>query len=490
MLPVIHQYRYSWNSPSRQYTLEYGLFLHVRLGRTQVADANGLAGQMGDVKSEFGTLVRNKNFMRLFWGQLISCTGDWVATFALMSLVYRITGSSLAVGGMLAFRIVPALFSGPLAAFFSDRVNRKRLMIFCDISRGTIILAAPFMTQLWEVYLLLFFLEGLSIVWLAARDASIPNLVAPEQLTMANSLSMATTYGVIPLAAVLFGLMVVPSPLTSLFVNGGFFTTHPQSIAFFLDSLSFFLAVSFYVRMRLASPKDHLSEEEISASFYESITFAARNPFARSLMVGAAMGCIGGGSLYAVGIGYVKQVLGARSDAAFGFLMALFGIGMIAGVVMLQVLVKHEEKPWMLRVALLVAGSIMVSMSIVQWLPLVYLLASFFGAAFGMLLIIIITMVQEGIDDRDRGKAFAAFHAIARIFLVVGAGVSGVIAAVVGTRTIHIFGLTYVVHGVSIALLVAGVLIAAVSVIPLGDKKDRYREYFMRDKREAAEQAD
>jgi MFS family permease len=164
---------------------------------------------------------------------------------------------------------------------------------------------------------------------------------------------------------------------------------------------------------------------------------------------------------------------------------------MIVGVVLLQVLVKHEEKPWMLRVALLVAGGIMVSMSIVQWLPLVYLLASFFGAAFGVLLIIIITMVQEGIDDRDRGKAFAAFHAVARIFLVVGAGISGVIAAAVGTRTIHVFGLTYVVHGVSIALMVAGVLIAAVSVIPLGDKKDRYREYFIRDKRpETAEQAD
>jgi dTMP kinase len=456
-----------------------------------MADGSGLAGQMGDVKQEFGALVRNKNFMRLFWGQIISCTGDWVATFALMSLVYRITGSSLAVGGMLAFRIVPALFSGPLAAFFSDRVDRKRLMIFCDISRGMIILAAPFMTRLLGVYVLLFFLEGLSIVWLAARDASIPNLVAPEQLTMANSLSMATTYGVIPFAAVLFGLMVVPSPLTSLFVHGGFFSSHPQGIAFVLDSLSFFAAVSFYVRMRLPSPKDRLSKEEVSAGFYESITFAVRNPFARSLMVGAAMGCIGGGSLYAVGIGYVKQVLGARSDAAFGFLMALFGIGMIVGIVMLQVLEKHEEKPWMLRVALLVAGGIMVSMSIVQWLPMVYLLASFFGAAFGVLLIIIITMIQERIDDRDRGKAFAAFHAVSRIFLVVGAGVSGVIAGLVGTKTIHIFGLTYKVHGVSIALMVAGVLIAAVSVVPLGEKKGRYREYFIRDKHpETAEQAD
>jgi MFS family permease len=121
-----------------------------------------LTGQMGDVKQEFRVLIRNKNFMRLFWGQLVSCTGDWLATFALMSLVWRTTGSYLAVGGMLAFRIVPALFSGPLAAFVTDRLDRKRLMIGCDISRGMIILAAPFITHLWGVYVLVFFLEGLS----------------------------------------------------------------------------------------------------------------------------------------------------------------------------------------------------------------------------------------------------------------------------------------------------------------------------------------
>ena len=451
--------------------------------------AGGLTGQMGDVKQEFGVLVRNKNFMRLFWGQLVSCTGDWLATFALMSLVWKTTGSYLAVGGMLAFRIIPALFSGPLAAFFADRMDRKRLMIGCDVSRGIIILAAPFITQLWGLYVLLFFLEGLSIVWLAARDASIPNLVEPDQLTMANSLSMMTTYGVIPLAAVAFSLVTVPSPFTSLFVKHGFLVSHPTTVAFVLDSISFFVAVSIYVRMRLASPRDRLESDEEQAGFFESITFAVRNPFARSLMLGAAMGCVGGGSLYAVGIGYVKQVLGAKSDMAFGFLMALFGVGMIMGMIVLQVLVKHEEKPWMLRVSLLTAGGIMVSMAIIQWLPLVYLLAAFFGAAFGILFLTAITMVQEKIDDRDRGKAFAAFHAVSRIFLVVGAGVSSAIATLVGTKTIHVLGFTYVVHGVSIALLVSGALIAAVSVVPMGEKKGRYREYFVRQKREA-EQAD
>jgi dTMP kinase len=442
----------------------------------------GLAGQMTDVKQDFKVLLRNKNFMRLFWGQLISCTGDWMATFALMSLVYRITGSSLAVGGVLAFRIVPALFSGPVAAVMADRVDRKKLMIACDISRGIIILAAPFVTRVWGLYVLVFFVEGLSIVWLAARDASIPNLVEDDQLTMANSLSLATTYGVIPFAALFFSMVTVPSPLTRLFIGGGFFATHPTAIAFFVDSLSFFVAVTFFLRMKLASPRDYLDREEVSAGFFESITFAVRDPFARSLMLGAAMGCVGGGSLYAVGIGYVKGVLGAKSDASFGFLMALFGVGMIIGVVALQVLAKHEEKPWMLRVALVVAGGIMISMSIVQWLPMVYLLAAFFGAAFGVLFLVVITMIQERIDDRDRGKAFAAFHAVSRIFLVIGAGLAGAIAGIVGTKTIHVFSFTYVVHGVSVALLVAGVLIAAVSVVPLGEKKARYREYFIREK--------
>ena len=79
---------------------------------------------------------------------------------------------------------------------------------------------------------------------------------------------------------------------------------------------------------------------------------------------------------------------------------------------------------------------------------------------------------------------------MSRIFLVVGAGLSSAIATLVGTKTIHVAGLTYVVHGVSIALLVSGVLIAAVSVVPLGEKKARYREYFAREKRGAAEQVD
>jgi dTMP kinase len=441
----------------------------------------GLRGQFGDVKAEFGVIFRNKNFMRLFWGQLVSSLGDWVTTLALISLVYQLTNkNALAVGGMLAFRIVPALFSGPVAAVVSDRFDRRKLMIACDISRGLIICAAPFMKKLWALYMLIFLMEGISIIWLAARDASIPNLVEEDQLTMANSLSLATTYGMIPFAAALFALIMFPS---GSFTGGGFLAQHPTFFAFIVDSASFFVSASFFLRMHLASPKHYMQLEE-SWRIRESITYAIKNPFSRSLMFGAAMGCIGGGSLYAVGIGYVRQVVGARSDVAFGILMALFGMGMIVGVVALQVLVKHEEKPYMLRIALLVAGGIMIGMSFVRWLPLVYTLAGFFGASFGILFLIVVTLVQERVEDRNRGKAFAAFHAISRIFLIVGAGLSSAIAGLVKVRTLHVFGMTITVYGVSLALFVAGILIASVSVVPLGEKKERYRDYFVRQKKQ------
>lgn len=439
--------------------------------------SGGILSHASDVKAEFGALVRNKNFMKLFWGQLVSNMGDWIATLALMSLVWQNTESSLAVGGMLAFRVVPALFSGPIAAHISDRIDRRKLMIGCDIARGVIIMGAPFLNRLWALYILLFFLEGTTIIWLAARDASIPNLVDDGQLTMANSLSMATTYGVIPFAAGFFSLLMLPANYVS---KSSFIGNNPTLFAFVADSLTFFTSALFFYMLHLESPRHHM-ETTSSPRFHESLTFAVKHPFTRSLMLGVAMGCLGGGSLYAVGIGYVREVLNAKSDVAFGILMAVFGIGMISGVVALQFLVKREEKPWMLRIALLVTGGILIGMSLVNWLPLAYILAVFFGASFGIMFLVAITMVQERIEDRDRGKAFAAFHAVSRIFLVLGAGLSGGIAGLVGVRTIKVFGITYTVYGISLSFFVSGILIALVSIVPLGEKKERYRDYFKRE---------
>jgi len=57
----------------------------------------------------------------LLVGQTVSALGDWMATFAVIALVYQQSGSSTAVGGILALRLIPAALGGPLAARAASR---------------------------------------------------------------------------------------------------------------------------------------------------------------------------------------------------------------------------------------------------------------------------------------------------------------------------------------------------------------------------------
>ncbi|HWN99834.1 MAG TPA: MFS transporter, partial [Blastocatellia bacterium] len=72
-------------------------------------------------------LGTNRNFRRLFVGQLISQTGDWFNSVALFTLLLNLTGSSEAVGLILIIKLLPTFFAGPLAGVAADRFNRKTI---------------------------------------------------------------------------------------------------------------------------------------------------------------------------------------------------------------------------------------------------------------------------------------------------------------------------------------------------------------------------
>ncbi|MDR9451847.1 MAG: hypothetical protein RI637_11575, partial [Acidimicrobiia bacterium] len=84
---------------------------------------------MSDQLSErrpMGRLLRTTDFRRVLSAQAVSGVGDWMATVALMALVFDITGSAAAVGGMLAIRLGPGAIAGPLAAQAARRGDRRR----------------------------------------------------------------------------------------------------------------------------------------------------------------------------------------------------------------------------------------------------------------------------------------------------------------------------------------------------------------------------
>ena len=150
-------------------------------------------------------VLRLRNFRRLWIGMSVSSIGDWIGLFALLSMTNRLSpGNTLAVAGLMIFRVLPAFLVGPIAGVLLDRIDRRKAMIAADIARACMIAIVPFSQNIPTLYTITFFLEVATLVWMPAKDALVPNLVPKRLLLATNSLSLFTTYGVFPLGALFF----------------------------------------------------------------------------------------------------------------------------------------------------------------------------------------------------------------------------------------------------------------------------------------------
>ena len=160
-------------------------------------------------------------FRRLWYSTALSSLGDWLgllATTALAtSLAHGYKAQNYALGGVLVVKLLPAIVLGPLAGAFADRFDRRMTMVISDFVRFGLFLTIPLAhlvvdTRQTLVWLLVasFLIECVSLFWMPAKDASVPNLVRRDQIEAANQLSLITTYGLTPvLGAGLFSVLAL-----------------------------------------------------------------------------------------------------------------------------------------------------------------------------------------------------------------------------------------------------------------------------------------
>src|SRR5690349_21957993 len=170
-------------------------------------------------------VLQVRAFRRLWYATALSSLGDWLGLLATTSLATSLaTGyqaKNYALGGVLVVRLLPAMILGPLAGVFADRFDRRHTMIISDFVRFVLFLSIPiaplFLTHdqslLWLI-VITFVIECVSLFWLPAKDASVPNLVRRDQVEAANQLSLVTTYGLTPVAGA--GLFSVLSLITNV----------------------------------------------------------------------------------------------------------------------------------------------------------------------------------------------------------------------------------------------------------------------------------
>ncbi|SUD47585.1 enterobactin exporter EntS [Nocardia otitidiscaviarum] len=137
-------------------------------------------------------VLRHRRFRRLFTAQVVALIGTGLLTVALGLLAYDIAGSraGAVLGTALAIKMVAYVFVAPVISAVAERVPRKLLLLSADAVRAAVAVLLPFVTQVWQIYALIFVLQAASATFTPAFQAVIPAILVEErQYTRALSLS-------------------------------------------------------------------------------------------------------------------------------------------------------------------------------------------------------------------------------------------------------------------------------------------------------------
>ncbi|MEW6553501.1 MAG: MFS transporter [Actinomycetota bacterium] len=377
-------------------------------------------------------LLRNRDFLRLWAGQMVSAIGDWVIVAVLFAFVDQISGGkSYAISLMMLAKFLPAVLLGFLAGIIIDRLDRKRTLIMCDLSRAGLVLLLPFATNLLAICILVFVIETFSIIYGPAKDASIPDLVEQEQLTNANSLNMLTLY-----ASMAFGTAIATS-LIGLFdwlgrVNPSFFGRIGSSkAAFVVDSLTFVISawLIFHINFK-RRPKEErvrMSAGQVKQDFREGFDYLRHNPLTRIILILTLTCFLGGGTIYVLTVGFVKYVLGG-SSASFMSILTTLLFGMMGGSILAGLLKDriHKERILGLAITGFGIGVVIFSVLTVSWLS--YIIVFMGGTCMGYAIVGMVTLLHETLAEEYRGRAFATIQVIMRASIFLSIMLAGPLA--------------------------------------------------------------
>jgi dTMP kinase len=436
---------------------------------------------LGDKPGLHVRMFGSQQFFRLWLTQVASATGDWLGFLAIAALAARIGGGSpeAAIGVVMAARIVPGLFLGAASGVIADRFDRKRVMVTCDVGRALVLCTLPFVDTVVGLVVASLVLECFTLLWTPAKEASVPNIVPPDHLTTANSLSLVAAYGTMPIAAGLFSLLARLSTELGRIDALDALRTNQEGVAFYVDALTFLL--SAFMISRLVLPKVELRKEragriDFGQAFHElkeGWQFIFINPVVRAVNVGLATGLIGGGMLVPLGPVFSDKVLHAGTDG-FGFFIFSLGCGVAFGVVVLSVFQRRVPKAQVFATSVFVAGAALIMAASMSELRFAALFVAILGVCAGGVYVLGFTLLHESVDDELRGRIFGALYILVRFCVLLAFAVGPLLSdlldrlsrGLVGAdRQIAIGTVDIAVPGVRLTLWLAGLIIMGAGVL-------------------------
>ncbi len=364
----------------------------------------------------------NRHFTVFWAGQTLSELGNAFALVALPLLVLHATGSVAQMGLLTAVAGAGSLGAGLFAGVLVDRVDRRRLMIRCDLARVALYGAIPVcwlvQPQVWLLYAVTAVASVVNMVFQVAYVTAVPALVDADRIVAANGRlesSNAVSY--------------IAGPLLAGVVSGAF---GPAS-AIAVDAATFAVSAVALAFVRLRAVERPSRARDLRADFLAGFGFLWRTPVLRWLAVLLSVITFLSLGMIDVFVFHVRDGLG-QTDGVVGVVLGLAGVGTVLAAASTPLLRRrYGFGPCWLGSYVLCAAAV----AVVAWSGSTAVVAgAVLAYAFGMALAGISSMSlrQAVTPDHLLGRVTSAFWTVHTALAPLGAGALTALVAAFGVR--------------------------------------------------------
>lgn len=373
-------------------------------------------------------LFRNRDFALLWSGQLLSMIGDQCLIVAGITLIADLSQSPLALLIPAMAIVAPQIVFGLVGGVIADRLNRKLVMVACDLSRALVVLPILLISGLQQIWILYAAAVGLALAGVCfgpARNASLPKIVPSGSLMTANGLMQGGQV-----------IALIAGPTI-----GGLAVQLWQPSAILFRSVTFVVSAVAVGLMRIppngGGKGAQVQEHGVWSDIRGGLSFIGGSDVLRRVLAVTAVAAIGAGAVMLLAIPHLKVKLGA-GGLEYGFAISVLGLGSLLGGIVATRIAKGMSTSTLVGGMLFVGGVAIVAFA---YAPS-YVVVLISVALMGMCLVVargaLDAVTQTVAPDEIRGRVQSAVNLLVMSATGVSAGLSAAAGSVLRTETVFV----------------------------------------------------
>lgn len=365
------------------------------------------------------TLFQNLAYRKLFCAQIIALFGSGLSTIALALLAYELAAEQAgwALSIALTIKMLSYVFIAPLTRNLLEKVQRKTLLIYLDLSRALLLLWLPFIDTLWQVYLLIFLISTCSALFTPVYQACIPDFLTDKgQYEQALSLSR-----------IAYDLENLLSPA----IAGLLLSVLSYHVLFSINALSFLISAAFIISINFPYLKHVKSDDTFWQKLTSGIYIYLHTPRLKALLaLNFAISAIGSMQIVNTVV-YVRSYL-SLDEHYLAIAMMAAGIGSIVAACSITKLLKRIKIRSLMLTSCTLMSFVLLCMSLLP--QLLGLLIGWFllGACLSFAQTPIGSLLKQSSNEEDRAAVFSAHFSLSHLAWMITYPLAGWLVLSIG----------------------------------------------------------